>query len=1258
MTKSITESSAAILSRLNEEKPVKVLHVDDDLGFLKVAKQCLEIQGEFQVETASSVEEAIEKMKKKRYDAIVSDYQMPEKDGLQFLEELRKKGNNIPFIMFTGKGREEIAVKALNLGADHYLDKTGDPEIVYSELSHDIANMVRTRRAEQELRIQREELQTILDSLPLQIWYKDKNNRLVRVNKRFAEYMGLSKKDLEGKPLGDLFPPDIALKCWEEDKEVIETGQPKVDILDRHESAQGSRWFLTSKVPYKDRDGKIIGTINFSSDITERKNAETSPTDHALLESLVESSDDAIIGKTLDGTIVSWNSGAQKIYGYAPEEVIGKSISILIPPEAQEEVPKILDRIKRGEHVDRYYTKRVKKDHSRIDVSITVSPIKDRKGNIIGSSTIARDITERKKAQEQLRDSEKKYRELFETSIDAIATSDMSGHFIDCNQSCLKMLGYTLDEMRNLTYQQLTPEKWHKKEAEIIERNVMKKGYTAEYEKEQIRKDGTIIPVSNRVWATYDNDGKPKAMWGIVRDITERKKAERELLIKDNAIASSIDGMAIADLQGNVTYVNPVFVKMWGYNSDKEVLGKSLAEMTRKGQSKEKADEIVKALGTKGGWAGEITATRKDGSKFYSILSASLVKDEADKPICMLGSFVDITERKKSEQTLRASLERHRSFIEATGELGWTTNPEGEVVEDIPSFRKFTGQNYEEVKGWGWSKALHPDDVKRTTKIWKEATRTKGVYEIEYRLRRHDGVYRYFMARGVPALEEDGSIREWVGTCIDITERKMTEDELRSSQERLKILFESAPDAYYMNDLKGNFIDGNEAAQKITGYDRNELVGKSFLKLKLLPRSQILKAAKLLALNAAGKPTGPDEFTLNRKDGTQVPVEIRTYPVRINNKTVVLAIARDITERKKAETLVLESQQRFQSLFSNNPEATIYTDVDFTVVDVNQRFTTLFGYSSNEVKGKNINDLIVSRDHVEEAEMLGRKAMEGYAHSDTVRMRKDKSLVSVSISAAPVIVRDQLEGYVGVYKDISRLKKAEEELRETMEKLQVMNEKLRVVGSLTRHDIRNKLTAVTGNTYLARKKLPENSEVLEYLGQIEASAEQTVRVLDFAKTYEMLGVEQLDFVDVEKTINDAISLHSGLNEIKVMNDCHGLTVLADSLLRQLFYNLIDDSLKYGKKLTSIRIHYEEKSDHLNIIYEDDGVGIPASEKPKLFNQGYSTGGSTGYGLYLIKKMTEVYGWTIKENGEAGRGAVFFMTIPKTNESHRTNYKLH
>jgi signal transduction histidine kinase len=223
----------------------------------------------------------------------------------------------------------------------------------------------------------------------------------------------------------------------------------------------------------------------------------------------------------------------------------------------------------------------------------------------------------------------------------------------------------------------------------------------------------------------------------------------------------------------------------------------------------------------------------------------------------------------------------------------------------------------------------------------------------------------------------------------------------------------------------------------------------------------------------------------------------------------------------------------------------------------------------------------------------------------------------------------------------------------------MMNEKLRVVGSLTRHDVRNKLSAITGNAYLARKELAGNSKVLEYLEEMETAVQQTVKIFDFAKAYEMLGAQELVYADVEKTVDEAVSLFSDLKGAKMTNDCHGLSVLADSLLRQLFYNLIDNSLKHGQKTTTMRIHYEATSQgELRLLYEDDGVGIPLGEKPRLFKEGYSTGGSPAYGLYLIEKMMEVYGWNIRETGTPGKGTQFVIAIPKTNKNGKENYQIH
>jgi len=151
----------------------------------------------------------------------------------------------------------------------------------------------------------------------------------------------------------------------------------------------------------------------------------------------------------------------------------------------------------------------------------------------------------------------------------------------------------------------------------------------------------------------------------------------------------------------------------------------------------------------------------------------------------------EINERKQAEEELRKSEARHRSYIEVTEQLGWTTDANGEVVEDIPSWRGFTGQGEKEVKGWGWSKALHPDDLEHTVRVWRNAVATRNSYETEYRIRRQDGSYRHFLARGVPVFKDNGDIREWVGTCIDITERKRTEEALKQHTKELQRLTET-----------------------------------------------------------------------------------------------------------------------------------------------------------------------------------------------------------------------------------------------------------------------------------------------------------------------------------------------------------------------------------------------------------------------------------------------------------------------------------
>jgi signal transduction histidine kinase len=198
---------------------------------------------------------------------------------------------------------------------------------------------------------------------------------------------------------------------------------------------------------------------------------------------------------------------------------------------------------------------------------------------------------------------------------------------------------------------------------------------------------------------------------------------------------------------------------------------------------------------------------------------------------------------------------------------------------------------------------------------------------------------------------------------------------------------------------------------------------------------------------------------------------------------------------------------------------------------------------------------------------------------------------------------------------------------------------------------------VNGYAYLLKKKHADQADIVDSLAKMEQAVKDSMKIFDFAKLYEQLGTEELEPIDVEAKVNEAKALFSGPLP-KIMCECHGLMVLADSFLRQMFYNFIDNTRKYGQKTSTIKIRCEKTgADSLKLIYEDDGVGISAENKLKLFSEGFSTGGSTGFGLFLTRKMMDVYGWKIEENGTSGEGAKFTITIPKLDKNGKENYQI-
>ncbi len=390
---------------------IHILQVDDELSFLKVSKQILEMGNPFEVDVAGSVEEAKEKMKKKTYDVIVCDYLMPGKDGLQFLKELRAKGNGIPFIIFTGKGMEEVAVKALNLGADHYLSKTTDSAIMFQELSHDIREAVEKKRAYLSAWIREEKLRAILDSSPDAIIMTDMHATVIECNPETLRLTGFSsKEELVGINMLDLFVETDREKILESLRRTLKEGITK-DVVYNFSTKCGGESVEVSANVLRDSSGSPTGFVTIIRDITQRKRMENKLKRYSnrleeskkFLENVFAASPDAITVADLNGNIIECNQAALGVHKCSSRyELIGENLLALVAKHDHRRVEENLKKIVEIGAIKNMEYVLLKKDGREFPAEISGGIIKDSSGNSLGFVIITKDVTDRKNLQKRL----------------------------------------------------------------------------------------------------------------------------------------------------------------------------------------------------------------------------------------------------------------------------------------------------------------------------------------------------------------------------------------------------------------------------------------------------------------------------------------------------------------------------------------------------------------------------------------------------------------------------------------------------------------------------------------------------------------------------------------------------------------------------------------------------------------------------------------------------------------------------------------
>ena len=413
----------------------------------------------------------------------------------------------------------------------------------------------------------------------------------------------------------------------------------------------------------------------------------------------------------------------------------------------------------------------------------------------------------------------------------------------------------------------------------------------------------------------------------------------------------------------------------------------------------------------------------------------------------------------QAEQAPLESKEGYQFLVDHLKEIILVLNKKGKIIFANKNTWKDFGYSKEELIGKSITHFLTAGSITKALFALAQEFLGRPQLELEVQAKTKSGDIRYLrVADGSAPIHENGKLIGMMISANDITERKRAEEELRKSEERFKLIFEHAPDAYYLNDLKGNFIAGNKAAEKITGYEKEELIGESFLKLDLLSLDQLPKAATLLAKNAMGKPTGPDEFILKRKSGDKVAAEISTHPIKIENRTVVLGIARDITERKRAEEALRESEERYKSLFFEALDGICLADAETgMIIDCNNTLAAMVGRDRAELIGQHQAVLHPSigdkaalsptfRQHV--AEKAG-QVLETQIVNKTGKIRE----VEIKANLMNLRGRKMLQG---IFHDITERKRAEGMLVKSEKRFRHLSELLPQIVFET--DIKGNLT--------------------------------------------------------------------------------------------------------------------------------------------------------------------------------------------------------
>ncbi len=1205
---------------------LRVLYVDDEQDLLEIGRVFLEQSGDFFVTTLGSASEALELLVNEKFDAIISDYQMPGMDGIQLLIEVREKFGSIPFILFTGRGREEVVMQAINSGVDFYLQKGGDPGAQFAELSHKVRQATSRKRADDALKSSEEKYRHLVELVKVGIWAIDAENNTTYVNPQMAEMLQYTVDEMQGLPLTS-FMDDAGKMIFVEKMERRRQGITEVHPFE-FITKGGSRIYVTiSTSPLTNDKGVYLGATAVISDITERKRTEVILAEREeLFRSVVYNSSDLTILTDAKNRITYASPQCERVLGYPADEFRGKIIPEIIHPDDIARCRETWEQVAHQGLVLHEFEYRIIDGQGAIRwISHSASQTTANE-RVLGMQNTIRDITGRKRVEEELRESEERHRILLNDFPDPLFSFYPDGTYRHVNQAFATGIGKSIDQIIGKKIWDVFQKDEAEKRFSAL-RTVFSTGEGKEIEVQIPHPDGDRIYVT-AIIPVKDISGSVVSVICSSKDITERKLAEKALQEngeKYRAIFDeSVAAVYVFDEKKNFINSNQAGLDLLGYSWE-ELLHMSIPDVD--------ADPVVVLPAHQELLSGgrlinyEHRLRRKDETIITVINNSSPLTDPQGNVVGMISTLIDITGRKHAEETLHL----FEDLVEHSSDAIGMSTPNGRHYYQNESFSRMFG-----IIGDCPPDTLYVD--KTTGKQVFDTIMGGGNWQGEVKMFKSDRTILDIFLRTYAIRDQDGRIIGLVGLHTDITERRLSENTLIESERFNRGLVENLPDYIVIYEPDGKILYVNPASADVMGYDAGMLVGKSLLLYVAEEHRNDLVSR--MTKYREGDDVPPYEIDILNRDGCRRSVIVNGTSIQYHNSPATLLVLTDITERKQVEEALRESEERFREIFENAIDA--ITVLGFTpdgmpshFTEVNMNACMISGYTREEMLTLSPKDL---DDPGEWNEAVGytQKIMEpGYLVFERILVRKDGEKIPIEISTHVFTLNNQ-KVMLSLFRDITERKQAEDVIRQ-------VNRKLSLLSSITRHDINNQMTVLMGFLTILKKKQTDPT-FNEYFVKVSTAAKRIAAMIQFTKEYEEIGVHAPTWQDC-RTLVDTAAKQAPLRKVEVKNDLPaGAEVFADPLVVKVCYNLMDNAVRYGGKITTIRFSVLESGDDYLIVCEDDGDGVVAAEKEKIFERGF--GKNTGLGLALSREILLITGIKITETGEPGKGARFEMTVPK------------